>query len=180
MSSTIMTAASSRDFIGAGSGVLGIATPEYLAAEGSTQIVEGWMIIGGQPDWFGDSSGAPISGVVTHEFGHAINLAHTQTNGFYARNKPIPEWGLPPGPDQAGPDQCGHVVADYPTADQIETMYPFIDPFPDSIAYNSPQMATVNVADDIAALSPFTRHRVTGPAPARSRGGSSPRTERAS
>ncbi len=142
-----------RDFLGAGGGVLGVATPEYLAAEGSTQIVEGWMIIGGQPDGFGDNSGAPISGVVTHEFGHAINLAHTQTNGFYARNKPIPEWGVPPGPDQAGPDQCGHVVADYPTADQIETMYPFIDPFPDSIAYNSPQMATVNVADDIAALS---------------------------
>ena len=141
------------DFIGAGFGVLGIATPEYLAAEGSTQIVEGWMIIGGQPDWYDDSTGAPISGVVTHEFGHAINLAHTQTNGFYARNKPIPEWGLPPGPDQAGPDQCGHVVADYPTPDQIETMYPFIDPFPGSLGYNSPQMATVNVADDIAALS---------------------------
>ena len=141
------------DFIGAGFGVLGIATPEYLAAEGSTQIVEGWMIIGGQPDWYNDSTGAPISGVVTHELGHAINLAHTQTNGLYARNKPIPEWGLPPGPDQAGPDQCGHVVADYPTPDQVETMYPFIDPFPDSISYNSPQMATVNVADDIAALS---------------------------
>ena len=141
------------DFFGAGFGVLGIATPEYLAAEGSTQIVEGWMIIGGQPDWYNDSTGAPISGVVTHELGHAINLAHTQTNGFYARNKPIPEWGLPPGPDQAGPDQCGHVVADYPTPDQVETMYPFIDPFPDSISYNSPQMATVNVADDIAALS---------------------------
>ena len=36
---------------------------------------------------------------------------------------------------------------------QIETMYPMIDPFPWSSTYNSPQMATVNVADDMAALS---------------------------
>ncbi len=104
------------DFMGAGFGVLGIASPEYLAAEGSTRIVEGWVIIAGQPDSFGDKTGAPISGVITHEFGHAINLAHTQTNGYYARNKPIPEWGLPAGPEQAGPDQCGQAVAAYPTA----------------------------------------------------------------
>jgi len=141
------------DFMGAGFGVLGIASPEYLAAEGSTQIVEGWVIIGGQPEWLGDPSGAPTSGVVTHEFGHAINLAHSQTNGYYARNEPNPDFGLPPGPEQAGPDQCGQAVATYPTANDIETMYPLINPFPFSSSYNSPQMATINVADDMAALS---------------------------
>ncbi len=150
------------DFIGVGYGVLGIATPEYLASDGSTQIVEGWMIIRGEEDfsayqeWYPDMNyvpGQPTSGIVTHEFGHAINLAHTQTNGYYARNRGNPEWGIPPGPDQAGPDQCGHVVDAYPTAEQIETMYPYIDPYPFDAGYNSPQMATVNIADDKAALS---------------------------
>jgi len=139
------------DFMGAGYGVLGIASPEYLAGDGSTQIVEGWVIIGGQ--WLNDPSGEAISGVVTHEFGHAINLAHSQTNGFYARNKGEPDWGLPDGPEQAGPDQCGRVVPVYPAASDIETMYPLINPFSDSARYNSPQMAIVDNADDIAALS---------------------------
>jgi hypothetical protein len=131
------------DFIGAGYGVLGIATPEFLAGEGSTQIVEGWVIISGETnyaDWgYPDYvPGEPTSGVVTHEFGHAINLAHSQTNGYYSRNRPDPDFGLPAGPEQAGPDQCGAVVAEYPTADQIETMYPLINPFPFRTGYNSP------------------------------------------
>jgi len=145
------------DFMGAGFGVLGIASPEFLAAEGSTEIVEGWLIIRGEDNykdfWPDYTPGEPTSGIVTHEFGHAINLAHTQTNGYYSRNQGNPDWGLPDGPEQAGPDQCGKVVATYPTTEQLETMYPFIDPFPWNTTYNSPQVATVNVADDMAALS---------------------------
>ena len=145
-----------NDFIGAGEGVLGIASPEYLESEGSTRIVEGWVIIRGEEDyksfWPDYTYGEPTSGVVTHEFGHAINLAHSQTNGYYARNHGDPNLGIPDGPEQAGPDQCGKVVATYPTADQIETMYPLIDPFPWNPTYNSPQMAIVD-ADDKAALS---------------------------
>ena len=87
-----------RDFIGVGDGVLGIATPEFLAAEGYTQIVEGWMILRGEEDYrafFTDYTlGGPTSGVVTHEMGHAIGLAHSQTNGFYARNRPQPRSAL--------------------------------------------------------------------------------------
>ncbi len=146
-----------NDFMGAGPGVLGIATPEYAAGEGSTQIIEGWVIVRGEDDYSDRGvpyvQGDPISGVVTHEFGHAINLAHSQTNGYYSNNRPNPDFGLPAGHDQAGPDQCGPVVPEYPTADQIETMYPMINPFPYRSGYNSPQMATVNVADDKAALS---------------------------
>ncbi len=147
-----------NDFIGAGPGVLGIATPEYLAGPDSNQIVEGWVIIRGEEnyaDWgFPDyTPGEPVSGVVTHEFGHAIGLAHTQTNGFYAANQGDPNWGIPDGPEQAGPDQCGK-VAPYPKANQIETMYPMIDPRPWVPSYNSPQMAIVlDDADDMAALS---------------------------
>ncbi len=144
------------DFMGAGYGVLGIASPEYLAGPDSNQIVEGWVIIRGEEnykDFFPNYIlGEPTSGVVTHEFGHAIGLAHSQTNGFYARNQGDPDWGLPDGPEQAGPDQCGKVVG-YPTASQIETMYPSINPFPWSFSYNSPQMAIVDDADDMAALS---------------------------
>jgi uncharacterized membrane protein len=145
------------DFMGAGYGVLGIASPEYLAAEGSTRIVEGWVIITGEEDytpWWPDyTPGDPTAGVVTHEFGHAINLAHSQTNGYYSRNRGNPDLGLPEGPEQAGPDQCGKVVAAYPDKEHIETMYPLINPLPWTSGFNSPQMATVNVADDRASLS---------------------------
>ena len=71
---------------GDGYGVLGIASPEYVSDQDPTQIIEGWQIIGGS--FLNATSTDQISGVVTHEFGHAINLAHTQTNGFYASNNP--------------------------------------------------------------------------------------------
>jgi hypothetical protein len=145
------------DFMGAGPGVLGIASPEYLAAPDSNQIVEGWVIIRGEENykdsWPDYTPGEPTSGVVTHEFGHAIGLAHSQTNGYLARNKGDPDYGVPDGAEQAGPDQCGKVAAGYPAANQIETMYPMINPFPWSSSYNSPQMAIVDDADDMEALS---------------------------
>lgn len=143
-----------EDFFGVGAGVLGIATPEFLEAEGSTRIVEGWAIITAQGEGVEEVvTGGPLAGVITHEFGHAIGLAHTQTNGLYFRNQPIEAWGLPAGSERAGPDQCASTVTSYPTAEQVETMYPFIDPYPWSPTYNSPAMATVNIADDKAALS---------------------------
>ena len=142
------------DFIGVGFGVLGIATPEFLEHEGSTRIIEGWAIITGQGEGVEEVvKGAPLSGVITHEFGHAIGLGHSQANGLYFRNQPVEAWGLPAGAERAGPDQCASNVTDYPAAEQVETMYPFIDPYPWSPLYNSPGMATVNVADDKAALA---------------------------
>jgi uncharacterized membrane protein len=143
-----------RDFMGVGDGVLGIATPEFLEAEGSTRIVEGWVIITGEAEGVEEVvTGAPLSGIVTHEFGHSIGLAHSQTNGLYYGNQPIEAYGLPAGAEHAGPDQCASTITSYPTADQVETMYPFIDPYPWSPMYDSAAMATVNVADDKAALS---------------------------
>src|SRR4030095_16531443 len=59
------------DFMGAGPGVLGIASPEYLAGPDSNQIVEGWVIIRGEEnyrDFFTDYTwGEPTSRVGTHE-----------------------------------------------------------------------------------------------------------------
>ena len=75
----------------------------------SNQIVEGWVIIRGEenyadgvyPDY---TPGEPVSGVVTHEFGHAIGLAHTQTNGFYASQPAgLPGLGLARWPRAGGP-----------------------------------------------------------------------------
>jgi hypothetical protein len=135
---------------GGGYGVLGIASPEIASATDPTQIIEGWQVIGGS--FLSATTTDQVSGVVTHEFGHAINLAHSQTNGYYARNEGYPDWGVPDGPEQAGPDQCGK-VASFPTAAQIETMYPMINPYPESRGYNSPEMAKVDNPDDMAALS---------------------------
>ena len=137
---------------GDGYGVLGIASPEYLSDQDETQIVEGWLVIGGS--FLSATSTDQVSGVVTHEFGHAINLAHTQTNGLYAANNPNAWSRYAGGREQAGPDQCGATVEAYPAANQVETMYPMIDPWPDSPTYNSPEMAKLlDDADDMAALS---------------------------
>ena len=93
-----------RDFLGVGDGVLGIATPEFLDAEGSTRIVEGWVIIAAQGEGVEQVvTGGPLSGVITHELGHAIGLAHTQTNGLYFRNQPMEEFGIAAGAEKAGP-----------------------------------------------------------------------------
>ena len=92
------------DFMGVGFGVLGIATPEFLDGEGSTRIVEGWAIITAQGEGVEEVvTGGPLAGVITHEFGHAIGLAHTQTNGLYFRNQPIEVWGVPAGSGKGGP-----------------------------------------------------------------------------
>ncbi|HQR48062.1 MAG TPA: hypothetical protein PL152_01930 [Steroidobacteraceae bacterium] len=137
---------------GDGYGVLGIASPEYASDSDPTQIIEGWQVIGGS--FLNATSTEQISGVVTHEFGHAINLAHTQVNGFLQMNDPTSWSFYAGGNEQAGPDQCGPAAAGYPAANQIETMYPMIDPFPQSPTYNSPEMAKVlDDADDMAALS---------------------------
>ena len=51
-----------RDFIGVGDGVLGIATPEFLEAEGSTRIVEGWVIITAEGEGVEEVvTGAPLN-----------------------------------------------------------------------------------------------------------------------
>ncbi len=139
-----------QDFFGAGYGVLGIASPEWLADDSAT-VLEAWAVINAQPSWIDEPEGGPVKGVITHEFGHAFGLAHTQLNGWYAMNAPN-DWSSG-GAEQAGPDQCGKVGEGWPAPSQVETMYPMIDPYPWSPSYNSPDMATVEHADDVSALS---------------------------
>jgi len=129
------------DYFGVGSGVLGIAFPEW-ADEATGEITEATAVINGVAIWDQDFDGSELAGVFTHEFGHAINMSHSQTNGtvFYA-----PSYAN----RKAGPRNCGP----YPsptTYEQIETMFPFL-----SVHQAGPGQAqsTVNVTDDIVAIS---------------------------
>jgi uncharacterized membrane protein len=126
-----------RDYFGVGTSVLGIATPEF-GAEGSNEILESWVILNGRSIGSSDPNGNGFAGVMTHEFGHSINLAHSQTNGailFYG--------------DARGPSGCTSLpYSGSPAVDDLETMYPFINPTQTGAA-----QSTVDHPDDIASIS---------------------------
>ena len=121
------------DDLGLPPGILGIATPEF--AQGTT-ITEGWVLLNGlevEPD---DLDGASFRGVVTHELGHLLNLAHSVVNGqaiFFA------------GSDVVFPDGTPMLVE----GEDVETMYPFSDPTADGLGL----FQTSLHRDDIAILS---------------------------
>jgi len=126
-----------QNYLGAPPGVLGIASPEY--AVGST-LTESWVVLNGSTIDPGDLPGATSwQGVITHEMGHSINLAHTQANGaiiFFA--------------DGTGPGGCTPPYGGSPSLAHTETMYPFIDISPGSTGVHQ---ATVEHLDDTATLS---------------------------
>lgn len=124
-------------FFGAPPGVAGIAGPEF-ADDNSPVLLESFAIFNGATINPADSAAASFSGVYTHEIGHAINLAHTQTNGA------ILFFG-----DDHGAGGCAD-LGGTPTFAHIETMYPFIDPSPGSTGIDQ---FSVDQLDDIAALS---------------------------
>ncbi len=147
-----------RDFMGAPSSVLGIASPEW-ADETTGTITESWVIVNSQLRWFGDDQLQNFRAIFTHEFGHAINLAHSQTNGA------IQQYA-----DSKGPLSCGTTLP-YSTAITLndrETMYPFLNVRPGT--GNGLQMSTVNVSDDKTSISnlypapgyPETHGSITG------------------
>src|SRR5215204_2629712 len=92
-----------KEFFGAPPNVLGIASPEF-ADEATGTITEGWMIINSQQRWVGDDQLLNFAGIFTHEMGHAINLAHSQTNGavFFSN-------------DAKGPKSCAVTTLPYAT-----------------------------------------------------------------
>jgi len=129
-----------QEFFGAPPNVLGIASPEW-ADETTGTITEGWVVINAQARWAGDDNLQNYAGVFTHEMGHSINLAHSQTNGaiaFYG--------------DTRGPRSCATLP--YSTAltvNDIETMYPFINPKPGT--GSGLAQSTVDRTEDKAAIS---------------------------
>jgi hypothetical protein len=123
------------------SGVLGVTVLEYVS-DTSPDILEATMVLNGSrvPDSPTDpgAAAAMYAGVVTHEFGHAINLAHSQTNGQLVLN--FDAW--------AGPAGCATPYDGLPGSDDIETMYPFTNLETTGVAES-----TVDVVDDMSALS---------------------------
>ena len=142
-----------EDFFGVPrSAVLGIAFPEF--SDGNGEIIEATAVINGWTVWETDFDGEYVAGVFTHEFGHAINLSHSQVNG------PIAYSSYTYAPKYPGVKGCGVEPVyrwDYPEflglnrADpyEIETMYPFINSFAES----GKAMSQVSLTDDFAAIS---------------------------
>lgn len=132
------TGAIAFDFFGAPPGVLGIASPDF--ATGAV-IDESWVYLNGTTVDATDTNLDDWIGVITHEFGHSINLAHTETNGAVGFFGDSATPGTCPSP-YSGP---GLFV------DDIETMYPFIDPSDGT--GTGPFQATIEHPDDVSALS---------------------------
>lgn len=147
-----------EDFFGVPrSSVLGIAFPEWANEDG--EIIEATAVINGWYVWADDTEGHRQAAVFTHEFGHAINLSHSQVNGQLAYISFPAMFGGPelfPGVPGCGLDPV-HVY-DLPAWDPsikpadpaiVETMFPFID----TRGQASIEQSTVELPDDLAAIS---------------------------
>jgi uncharacterized membrane protein len=120
--------------------VLGITNIEYVARN-TPEIIEAWMVLSGPGIHPNDPDGIGFQGVVTHEMGHALNLAHSQANGAV--------WN-PSVYDSPQPEGCPAPWTGGPGASQVETMYPISTPEPGD---TGEAMGTVDRLDDQSALS---------------------------
>jgi uncharacterized membrane protein len=130
-----------EDFFGLpATGVLGITTIELVETD-RPELVEAWMVLSGPGIHANDPQGVGFGGVVTHEFGHAINLGHSQANGAIENPATL---------EPTGPVGCPTPWPGRATPAQVETMYPISTPEPGE---TGEFMATVDRIDDIAAVS---------------------------
>ena len=120
-------------------GVLGVTQLEWVET-GTPELLEAYVIVNGTGVRSTDPNGVAFGGVFTHEFGHVVNLAHTQSNGAINGFQ-----------DPTGPRGCATPWAGGPSPAQIETMYPFLGV--SSPADTGDRMASVDRLDDIAAIS---------------------------
>jgi hypothetical protein len=121
----------------AGPGVLGFSSPEFAVGP---DLVESYAVLNGSTVDPGDVLGTWWQGVTTHEMGHGINLAHTQNIGA------IGFFG-----DDIGPAGCVPPYGGFPFLDDLETMYPFIDP--SFLTGSGVAQGSVDQLDDMASIS---------------------------
>jgi uncharacterized membrane protein len=121
-------------------GVLGITSIEFVGTD-TPEVGEAWMVLSGPGIHENDPTGIGFQGVVTHEMGHALNLAHSQANGA-VWNPSVYDW------PQA--ENCNAPWTGGPSAAQVETMYPISTPEPGN---SGEYMGTVDRIDDKSALS---------------------------
>ena len=132
--------------------VLGIAFPEW--ADETGRITEATALLNGWAVGADDPTGARVAGVFTHEFGHAINLSHSQVNGpLVYSSYPFDGARRYPGvPGCVAPVYAWNWYDDSVNrADPaiIETMYPFINIYGDVAI----EQSTITHPDDVAAIS---------------------------
>ena len=115
-------------------GVVGFAGPEFVTESPPFRIVEGLAFFNGAfIDGDLDNGEIPeeeFIAVFRHEFGHFLNLDHTQINGHNF-------------PNFEDPDDPGFIEYGQPPLDSIQLMFPFI----------VPGGSTEPLSDDIAAIS---------------------------
>jgi hypothetical protein len=123
----------------------------YAVSHESYPADQPWMP---QPD----IGGKRVAGVFTHEFGHAINLSHSQVNGQLAYFS-VPGRELAPGVPGCVAPSYRYDLNDSSIArtspQYIETMFPFIDPTGNDLEGRSggQEQSTVDRPDDIAGIS---------------------------
>ena len=112
----------------------------------------------------GDTAGNFVAGVFTHEFGHAINLSHSQVNGPMVYQSYTFQPYYPGVPGCVAPvhawDHWDDVGVNRADPAIIETMYPFIN----SLAAVGQEQSTITHPDDIAGISnlyPTASYRAT-------------------
>ena len=142
--------------------VLGIAFPEWTDDAGhiteATALLNGWYVDAG------DTAGNFVAGVFTHEFGHALNLSHSQVNGPMVYQSYTFQPYYPGVPGCVAPvhkwDHWDDVGVNRADPAIIETMFPFIN----SLAAVGQEQSTITHPDDIAGISnlyPTASYRAT-------------------
>ena len=136
---------------GNGYGVLRHRPPEWLSDENPTEIIEGWQVIGGRSERDDDRADLRRR----HARVRPRDQSGAHADERLLRDEQPERVELLRGRQrEAGARPVPPLTSDYPAANQIETMYPMIDPFPDSPTYNSPDGCNVlDDADDMAALA---------------------------
>lgn len=128
-----------QNFFGAGDGILGISSPQF-SITGTTIITESFVVLNGSAIDPADPNAMNFQGVATHEFGHSLGMAHTQTNGaafFYQ--------------DNVGPKNCNSLpYAHTLTSADVETMYPYINPY---VGGTGLAQANLHTTDTLASFS---------------------------